>query len=222
MTVDGVAEDAVSGRGIRHLNAVVAVHRDDVPGVRNGAADHVVRRAQQDLDSVVAVGACDRGRRVEADNVALNDVARRANVDDVHAVDGVARDDITRAGSRTAQGIVRRAVAEHHAHVGVPQRRAGGVQANPVAENDVVRRSGVFELDAVVEVTGDDVACTGHGSADSVVRGAVGKLNPVAGAGDHAVAQSCRAVGGETDVVTRDHVGRSPDAGEVDAFGVVA
>ncbi|MEJ2286183.1 MAG: hypothetical protein P8X85_21615, partial [Desulfobacterales bacterium] len=163
-----------------------------------------------------------RGRRIQSDDVALDDVAIGARVDNVHAAKGVARDDITGPGGRSAQRVTIRAVAEDNPHIGIALGSAGGVQPNPVAENHIACRTGILNLDTVIQTAGDDVARAGHSAANGVVGGAIGQLDPVAVAGHHTVAYSGGAVDGQADVIADYLVVGCPRAGYVDAFGVVA
>src|SRR5207248_738066 len=82
--------------------------------------------------------------------------------------------------------------------------RAGGVEADDVAFDDVVVRAGARDPDAVAVVAGDDVAPARAGASDGVARGTV-DLHAVA-----RVAHVERTGGVGADVVAGDRVRGRP------------
>src|SRR5262249_25340069 len=105
-----------------------------------------------------------------ADEVALEGVAWRAGIEQIHSQSIIPRDQITGAGAGAVDGhpldstdrVL--AVADHDPGATVPELSGAiGVRADSVALHQVVD---VAEDDPVFDVAGDDVAGTGRGTSD--------------------------------------------------------
>jgi hypothetical protein len=155
---DQVAHDLVVAVGdAGDAYAVPRPAGDDVPGPRGRPADHVVA-AFGDEEAEAGVGHGGGAISIRADVVALHHVVRRGDAGDGDPLSAVPRDDVALRGGQAADPVVR-GVRDHHAGLRVTQAgRAGGVGADEVAGNHVVRRAGAVHEDAAAVVTGDQVA----------------------------------------------------------------
>src|SRR5262249_24261970 len=118
--------------------------RDDVAGAGAGgggqAADRVAGGAGTELDAVTAVGDGGGASSIRADEVAGHQVVVRSRAADLHAVGGVARGHIARAGGGAADGVAGGAEVDDHAGAVGERGGAGGVGTDPVAHHQVARR----------------------------------------------------------------------------------
>src|SRR5581483_6983466 len=139
-------------------NAVAAIARDDV------VSDSGVARAAGDQDAVAGVGHRGLPYSIGADVVAPDHVGVGADVGRLDAVAAVAGDDVALGGVVDAVGVradavAARAAAQEDAVLAVGQGGGpGGVGADVVAGDDVLRGADVADLDAERAVGRDDVA----------------------------------------------------------------
>src|SRR5207248_8876190 len=104
---------------------------------------------------------------IGADEVARDHVGRRAGAGDHNPGATVARDDVAGTARRAADGVAGRRVRDLHAVDAVAHGGGtGGVGADEVAGDRIVRSARVGEVDAVIPVARDHVA-----AADGVAGG---------------------------------------------------
>ena len=85
------------------------------------------------------------------------------------AITVVATDDVLGAGRRAADRIIGRSARDVDPLQSVAQiQRAGDIRADVVARNRIPCRTLTVELDAIVRIATDDVACRCRGAADNV------------------------------------------------------
>ena len=154
---DEVAGDDVAvGADAIELDAGPLVAANDVARAGDVAADGVARRSGIDQDTLVGIGYDLGLRRVQANDVALHRVGRDAGTGEGNPVVGIARQQVARAGSRAADGVVVSAVVRADAiafavaAVG-DDGRARLVGADVVAGDDIAR-GGVAIQDDALEV----------------------------------------------------------------------
>ena len=202
VTADDIAGDHVVVRaGAGDVDAVL-VARDDVPGPGDRAADEVLRRTARDPHAVRVRERC-AARVRRADVVAEHCVAARSRAGDLDAGVGVAGDDVTGAGARPADDVVRSPGGDVDPVPAVrASRRAVRERADVVAPDQVLSRRRAADENAV-QVSGDDVAFLGRRAPDRVVRAK--DLDTLAGV--RVIGNGQRAVRVEApDVVADDHV----------------
>src|SRR5687768_1307094 len=171
---DVVALDDRGGRQQVELDTRQQVATDDVPLARSHAADGVARRVNE--DAVVGVGYGCRAAAVQANEIALNQVAGGApverNATGVVSGDDVAAADRVVVGTADEDATVvrdRRGAARIYANVVVDDLASGGVRlySNPrtaIPRDYVARRTGTadgralrgHELDAGITVRNAD------------------------------------------------------------------
>lgn len=142
------------------------------------ARNHIAVRGDRPADGISQCAIVDEYARLSvaqgygavlvcADIVVGDDVLIRARILNVHAILGVARDDVAIAGN--ADVIELGAVLDPDAVALIGDcPRAGGIRANVVALDDVAGGA-AQEIDAAPLVAGDDVARAGYVSTDGVV-----------------------------------------------------
>src|SRR5262249_15819702 len=106
---DGVAEDLVAG-GVRQVDAVPVIARDDVAGAGLGTADGVAGSPVEDCDPGEVVPRGDGGGHGGTDVVPRDDFARGPGTGDLQAVHGTVRDQVAVRGRDAADGVARRVV----------------------------------------------------------------------------------------------------------------
>src|SRR5262249_28041788 len=138
-----------------------------------------------------------------------------ADADAARLVEG---NDVAGEGGRAADGGRRGARGDGHAlaHVG-DHGAAGGIGADEVALDQVVRRPRAADEEAVGTVAGEEVARTGGRAADGVRRRTVEDVDAVGPVGEGGGAGRVGA-----DAVARHRVVRGPRALDDDAVGTVA
>src|SRR5262249_40582589 len=157
---------AAEGRHTGDLDARGGIAGDEIAGSRCRAADQVAGRvAQQQARPGVGNGEAARG--VGADVVALDYVVgcsnrseETADADARHLVTG---DDVPRTSDRAADRVLRGAIQDKDAGArggnAVANRvRAGGIDADIVAGDEVVAGTGKEEAGAAQLVAGDHIA----------------------------------------------------------------
>src|SRR5262249_41232507 len=156
---DEVAQHHVGRRAdVLDLDALGAVAAEDVTGPGRGAADGVAARRVEDEHAVGDVTQGGGAVLVRADEVARDDVARRAAVAEHHVAGevgqrAVAADDVTGPGDGAAEGVCRRAVGDLYAVAEVS--KGGGavhVGADVVALDHVARGAATGDVHAVAGV----------------------------------------------------------------------
>src|SRR5581483_3431802 len=195
---DVVALDDVGGRRRAAEEDAVAVVPEEVPGVRDRAADRVLARAGLDRDAVLA------GEQL----VAGDDVAARAGSADRDAVRRVEADDVERARRRPTDRVPGGAAGDRDPGRAVRGARLPGILADPVAGDDVAARPRALDPDAVGGVPLDQVARSRDRSADCVLARAGVDLD--------ADESGRQAAGGIADLVACDDVLLRARARELD------
>ena len=202
---DHVARPCASRRSRRRP----AVARDDVAGARRRPADRVARCSSSD-DAVAAVAQGDGAGGVGADEVALDQVARRPRPMEPTPCRAVCRDDVAGAAIRPADRVAARRRDQHAVDAVAQGRPVPGpsVGADEVALDQVARRAAApMSRMPSADVAGDDVAGAGGRPADRVARRV---LDRAARRCD--VAQAGRAGGVGADESCPHHVARRAGA----------
>src|SRR5581483_1334753 len=163
--LDGVARPAVDVGA--DAEAVAALAGKHVPRAGVRPADRVVGRAVANVDAMVGVPEALLAGRVRADVVAFHDVLGRSGSVELDSVE-VGRDDVPGARARAADGVLRRAVLDPHANLGVSERASALAEADEVPLDDVLLRAAPGDEDAGRRVPGDDVPRAGARAADRV------------------------------------------------------
>ena len=161
---DVVVERAYPG----HMDAVARVAGDHVAIGRVRAADRIEIRATGDQDTVQTVAERGHAGRVGTDVVAADRIVCRRGGRDQDALGRIAGDDVAGAGHGSADGVARAFDLDTLARV-AERDATGDIDADVVAENDVVRAGVAADEHAVVLVAGDDVPLGGEGAAHRVV-----------------------------------------------------
>ena len=187
-------------------NAVAGVARNEIARTRRGAADGVARSTAVDLHAVTHIAQSGRPRRIRADIVAGDDVARGGRAGDFNPRTRVARNHVPRAGGSSADGVVRSAGDQDAVEAIGPGRAPGGVQADVVPFDDVARRTR-FQPHAPVGIAGNDVALGGGRPADD----GIGRI----GEHDSRAVGRRRVIGPKSEIVGLDD--RPVDACDLNA-----
>ena len=186
------------------VNASVGVARNGVARARNAASDSI-RRGTVEENAGIPVGQCPRSRDIQADEVTLNCVSGSVAPHQLHPGLYVSRNHVARCCCRPADAVAAR--LQQDSGPQITQRLGpGDVGANEVALDHVGRAVAAGEIDAVVGVAGDDVACPRQCSTNRVARRTVHRH------AHDAVAQRIGPRGIHTDEVALDHVGRAVGA----------
>ena len=181
------------------MDAGEAVGGDDVGGGRVRTAEEGAGRAIEE-DAVGEVSERGQAAGGGADQVALDDVARRACAQDLEADGAVGGDQVALAGSGAADQVGRSLVDEDAVEDVSEPGSAGGVGTDEVALDDVCGGACKVELDADSGIAADDVASLRITCADDIGRGVIDE-----DAGK-AVSEGAGAGGIGTDVVAQDEV----------------
>src|SRR5262249_19705420 len=158
-------------------------------------------RARLDEHPGVVVAQGRGAAYVGADVVAQDQVTRGAGPEEVHAVAGVAGDDVAGRGSGAADRVAGGAVNGHADEAVAQGGGAGVVGADEVAGDQVVRAPAVRDVDSDAGIGADDVPPPPTRPASGLAGRA--RLD------DHAVGMVSQGRGAGyvgTDVVAQDHV----------------
>ena len=177
------------------------------------------RPAAGDKHAVAGVAEGGDAVGVQADEVPLHLVPRRAGIGDQHAVADVARDDVVGEARGAAHYVVGGAKGDEYAIPGISQNGGSGVDTDVVPLHLVPRRAGVGDLHAVAAVAGDDVAGEGLGAAHAY-RGAGGAIPDEHATLDIPQVGGARGIG--ADVVPRHLVPRRAGVGDLHALAAGA
>ena len=156
------------------------VARDDIASPRSATAHTVVGRAVPDRDAALRITQRHQAGCVGADVVALGHVATGARAHELKAEPVVARDDVALRSIVYAVGIGADAVvcgagiddhATAHRILGaaVYVKHAGHVGANVVADHYVAAGLRAIDVDALMSISRDNVACRRRRAADEIV-----------------------------------------------------
>src|SRR5207249_3172018 len=87
-------------------DAVAFIPGNDVPGPSRHTANRVAKRTAVELDATQPVPQGLRTRQVRADEIALDRVPNHAGTFEMDAIPCISRDDVERAGERSANRVV--------------------------------------------------------------------------------------------------------------------
>ena len=125
-------------------------------------------------DAEGTIWQCRHSGRVDANPISLHLIAIGVGIDELHAEAGIARDQVARTGSRTADEVVMRADIERDALIAVGNgAHSGEIGSNLVAFDAVSTRGSALEVDAIVGVTGNQIAGARRSATDEVARPAI-------------------------------------------------